>query len=178
MRTNKLEAAESQLSDAIKMIFVSEFSLISVHTLAASARQVLGDLCKAKGIPRDFEDLSGFDGLEPAMRKKLSDAIRGPQNFMKHADKDPDAKIEYQEKLTHLMIYDACQLYRKLKGRLFPEGGVYQGWIFRKYAEDFGGAEVLDSEFPGWDRLPDPLDMKAYAELVKIDNKAMHATST
>jgi phage-related protein len=65
-----------------------------------------------------------FKSLDKKTQKELNMAIRKPQNFIKHADKDPDSDITYDGKLTELIIHDACQLYRSLKGKLFHEGAI------------------------------------------------------
>lgn len=148
------------------MLFQNEFSIISVHSLSASGRQLLSDLCKAKNIEREFEEKSGFEKLDHKKQRLLNDSIRRPQNFIKHADSDPNGELEYKEQLTHLILYNACQLYRTLTGELFFEGAVFQSWMFRAYPEDFGREIFLDKEFSGWRQAPEPYDFQAYLNIV------------
>ena len=165
---NKLEASHRQLVQAIKCFFNSE-DVVAIHTLAAAARQILHDICVASGIKRDLEDSEEFVALDRESQKKFLRGIKELQNFLKHADKDPEGELEFNSELTELFIYDACQLYRNINGKLFKEGMVFQLWMFKKYPEKFGGTEGVKKAVPDIDVAPHPDKLYEYVKLLKIE---------
>lgn len=165
--TNKLDAAKAQLVQAILNLFQGG-DLIAVHALASGARQILNDLCIASNISRDIEDSEEYKSLSKPIQNEISKRTRAPQNFIKHADKDPDQSITFNPKLTELIIHDACQLYRSLTSSLFHEGTVYQAWMYKKYPNDFGGINKLNEIFPNITLMPDPENIKEYLRLANI----------
>lgn len=76
---SKVDAADRQLRVAIRLFFERK-DLLAVHTLAAAAQGILTDLTR----PKDIKII--FDRLDPDLRR----AFRAAQNFLKHADKDPE----------------------------------------------------------------------------------------
>ena len=52
---SKLEAAERQLRQAVRLFFQRGDDL-AIHTLAAATYQIISDLCKQKGIQREVEN--------------------------------------------------------------------------------------------------------------------------
>src|SRR5262249_52472607 len=73
-------------------------------------------------------------------------------NFLKHADKDPDKKLNIAPLLqfTSDFIMDAVWMLRQLNGKLPLEGKVYWTWFVSKNKEEFpddgeiGGLKALN----------------------------------
>ena len=40
--------------------------------------------------------------------------VARPENFFKHADRDPDGVIEFRPSLTKFFLFDAVEMYRQL----------------------------------------------------------------
>lgn len=101
---DKLDAAARQLTTAIELWF-TDSDPISIHTLACSAHQLVHDLNKRAG-GRDLI----YDTLviKDEYRKEWIDKVKGPYNFLKHADKDPAAKIEFDPVANEFFIMFTC----------------------------------------------------------------------
>src|SRR5208282_4535810 len=118
----KTDAAERQLNTAIRLFFESRDHLSS-YTLAAASREITDDVIQSRfgelyqrelarvGDPLEVH-LSHRKGFEILVKPEFyKDFIRLEhkwQNFLKHADKDPDAEIEpFKTKLLALVILTA-----------------------------------------------------------------------
>lgn len=67
--------------------------------------------------------------------------LNGPENFFKHADRDPDASFEFNTDLTELLLADAMGYFRD-KPALRPKHyDIFRLWV----------GEIKDGT------LPDPL---------------------
>lgn len=97
----KLDAAVRQLNIAVEMWF-QESDIVATHTLACSAHQLIFDIKRKESI--DSEML--FDSLifKDEFRNKAIKHLKKEYNFFKHADKDPDATIEFNGVITQYYI--------------------------------------------------------------------------
>src|SRR5437660_11025323 len=93
----KLDAAERQLAQAIRLFF-DRGDEIAVHTLASAAYQVLSDLCAKRGIAREIEDSEIL--AEIGVKGEFIAAMRKPQNFFKHADRDAEDTVRFSPMLS------------------------------------------------------------------------------
>ncbi len=104
----KIEVAEKQLETAIKLFF-ENIDLLSAYTLAAASQEITDDLCehrKEELFRAEFERIGDAQKVRLSFRyemgihikteylKQAMGLIRKPQNFLKHADRDPDQEIE------------------------------------------------------------------------------------
>lgn len=112
----KLDAAKRQLETAIRLWFQSA-DPISIHTLAAAARQVLVDINKKRG-----GEPMGADRPEirPEGRKHLHKVLADVEDFFKHADKDPEATLTFTPEATRFFILEAADRYLELAGEQPP----------------------------------------------------------
>lgn len=122
----KTDAAERQLNTAIRLFFENRDHLSS-YALAVASREITDDVIESRygelyqrelarvGDPlkvllshrKEFEIL-----IKPEFYKKCLGLERKWQNFLKHADKDPDAEIEpFTTKLLVLVIILAMKNY-------------------------------------------------------------------
>jgi hypothetical protein len=97
---SKLEAATRQLDTAISLWF-SGGDIISIHTLACSAYQIIHDINRKKG----YRDLL-YDSVvvKDEYRREMINLLKGDYNFFKHAEKDPDQLIEFDGSKTETFI--------------------------------------------------------------------------
>lgn len=102
---SKQQAAVRQLEEAIWLLF-EERDAVAIHTLAAAAHQIAHDLARHQGkesFLRSRRDLLGAKGREWVA------AISVPENFAKHADRDPDHVMDYSLGLSETFILDAIR---------------------------------------------------------------------
>jgi hypothetical protein len=99
----KIEAARRQLRTAIELWF-ADGDVVSIHTLATAAHQVIHDLNRRRQGP---EMLFDTVIIKDEYRKDFINMAKGPTNFFKHADKDPlgeAATVELHPGMTELFI--------------------------------------------------------------------------
>ena len=85
--------------------------IVSIHTLASASSAVFSDLLHAKGVPawRD-EIVKCFPGKE----KQVIETFRRAERFFKHADRDPDGDLEFDEVTNDETIIVATLEYGEL----------------------------------------------------------------
>jgi hypothetical protein len=162
----KLEAAKRQLRTAIRMFF-GEADGVSTYTLAVAAQEVLRGLLRAKG-----NDEASFikDTLRivPERRKEYLAIINEPQNFFKHADRDPEGTLEFQPESLLFVLIDCEQMYQRLTGKL-REGFVFDMWFTLTYPH-----LLKEGPFSLWvkdylDKLSGPPDKAMWRALLTLE---------
>jgi len=130
-QVSKLEAAERQLVEAIRLFF-EERDRVAIHTLVSAAHQVLADVGR----------IHGYGGVmrNPELVKKGKEAeylqaIKRAENFFKRADRNPNESIEFAPFLTEIFLNEALQIYRVLTGTMVWEFGVYGIWFTMEYPQ-------------------------------------------
>ena len=98
----KLDVARRQVAEAIRMFFERR-DPVAVHTLIYAAHQILTDLCTARRLDTI---LKNNPLLKPERAREWHQAMNEAGNFLKHADKDPDATLEFRPKLTEGFIFE------------------------------------------------------------------------
>ena len=109
--STKIEAARAQLDAAIELFFTAE-NPIAVHTLTSAAYNVLKDLAKQQGIQHPILKNGFVDSLPDKERSSVRAFLNKPENFFKHADRDPDDILELDPELTELLLLDACAYFK------------------------------------------------------------------
>jgi hypothetical protein len=99
----KLDGALRQTETAITLWFY-DGDPFSIQTLAAAATQVLQDVNQKRKGPPILPDLSF---IKPEYHKEYYNALKAAPNFLKHADKDPDASISFDPTLNMHMLFEA-----------------------------------------------------------------------
>jgi len=130
-KLSKLEAAARQLRQAIHL-FLSEGDMVSVHTLAAASLQVLSDLGVRRGL---VSTIKNPDLIRPDKRKFVSDLVNAPQNFFKHADRDPDEVLDFYDEATPFYIIDAVLLHQQLTGANVAACQAFRVWFMLNYPD-------------------------------------------
>jgi hypothetical protein len=71
--------------------------------------------------------------VRPEKRKFVADLFNAPQNFFKHADRDPDDTVRFNPMLSAcLIMYSVHYLYR-LTGSQSAEGQVFRLWFYLNF---------------------------------------------
>ena len=140
---SKLDAARRQLSTAISL-FLREQDTVSTHTLTAAGHQILRNLAKLRGISSLIKD---NPHVRPERRAEFIAAVNEAENFFKHADRDPDAVLEFRPAQTEYLLQDAVLLYHQLAGRHFYNGTVYLIWFIARHPDliDLDGLPEISS---------------------------------
>ena len=55
--------------------------------------------------------------------------MRSPQNFFKHADRDPDAELEFNPEFTEYMLLDAMVTYARITGEIPTLFNAFSTWF-------------------------------------------------
>jgi hypothetical protein len=136
MRLNKEEVAVRQLDSAIRLLFQGG-DVVSVHTLACAAANVLRDILKSQGN-KGWHDaiIENHPGIEQEIRQVLARA----QNFFKHADRDAEEELDFDENSNDEIILVATLEYGELLTLGAPSGrttitipmSVFQLWYVAK----------------------------------------------
>jgi len=135
VQVTKLEAAKNQLGTALDLFFQEE-DIVSIHTLASAAHQILEDIAKEKKVDSIREE---FLKSVPLDKKTLvRDVLRSPANFLKHADRDSNQVLHFPTLATEMVLLDAYVMYTKLTDEKFHLGTIFQVWFYINYPEITG----------------------------------------
>jgi len=166
----KVDVVAAQLSEAIRLFF-EQRDLIVVHTLVASAHQILFDLGKKQGVESQIKSL---DNLRDDDVQELLRGVNYPYNFFKHADRDPEAKIDvgplFQFTADYLM--DGVLMLQTIAGSLPIHARIYWAWFVSYYHEQFenlppdGEVARLQQQELGSKSFDELAAFLKYAELV------------
>lgn len=99
LRITKQEAAVSQLDTAIDLYFRGGHE-VATHTLAGAAFSLIQDLLEHQGREEFLESVIISD-----RRRELRQLLNKPQNFLKHADRDPEDVLELSAAQTEAMLF-------------------------------------------------------------------------
>jgi|SRR5271165_131458 len=140
----KTGAAERQLNTAIRLFFENRDHLSS-YALAVASREITDAVIQSRYselYQREFARVGDPLKVRLSHRKELEILIKPEfykkwlklehkwQNFLKHADKDPDAEIEpFTTKLLALVIILAIKNYSLLTQHLTIEMKIFFSWF-------------------------------------------------
>jgi hypothetical protein len=167
MRLNKEEVAVRQLDSAIRLLFAGE-DVVSVHTLACAAANVLRDMLRAQGGEAWHDAIVA---CHPGNEQQIRQTLARAQNFFKHADRDAEEELDFDENANDEIIIVATLEYGELLRLGAPSGrttttipmSVFQLWYFAKDPRvlleptDSSGAEIATQAkrlFPSVEDIP------------------------
>ena len=130
MTITKLDAAKKQLETAIRLYF-NDADSISIHTLACAAHEVLCSINKKRG---NHPTIMSDHLIKEPHKKMFREMLNEAKNFFKHADKDPDAVVEFNPETNEYYLLDACETYEILTGEKYPHFIIFRGWFCSKYS--------------------------------------------
>ncbi len=137
-KVTKPDAASRQLNQGIRLFF-ERGDMLAVHTLTAAAFQLFEDLGRGAGIVSRFRS---DEFLQAERIDELTRAFRRTQNFLKHADKDCDATLDYVEEGTVLFVYEAVELAGRIAVEDTPERFAFRAWFVFSFPELFDPAYI------------------------------------
>jgi hypothetical protein len=140
----KIDAAETQLNTAIRLFF-ENVDHLSSYTLAIASREIADDILAKQSDEIFRKELARLgDPMKVRMpyRERLRDLINPEyytdavrlfnkrQNFLKHADRDPDGEMEdlSARELAFVIVF-AVSNFHLLTGRLTPQMMAFLCWF-------------------------------------------------
>jgi hypothetical protein len=106
LRIAKLDAARRQLRTAIWLWF-HDGDPVAAHTLAAAAYEIIHSISKSRDRTEPL--LYDADIVRDEYRTDWIYHSRKHANFFKHADKDPNAVVEFKPQITEVFILFAIK---------------------------------------------------------------------
>lgn len=101
---NKIDVATRQLNTAITMWF-ERADPIPTHTLACAAYQIIHDVNSSRGGPELLYDSICF---KDEFRGQAIRHLRRDYDFFRHADREPEATIDFDESHTEGFLLYGC----------------------------------------------------------------------
>ncbi len=132
----KLDAARRQLETAIRLYFHNG-DIVSIHTLASAAHEIVDDLAKAKNVERTLFKGMVLDYILPEHQKKWFEALNEAQNYFKHADRDHQKVIQFEPRTTELTLFDSVDTYARISGEHTSLMKIFMGWFVIRHKEFF-----------------------------------------
>jgi hypothetical protein len=126
IKVRKIDAATGQLDTAIELWF-REKDFASILTLSAAAHEIIAAIVAHQKLGETLFDSMVF---REEFRKQANKAFREPQNFLKHADHDPDPNGTFEVWAEHpaaLMMFCLVGLER-LKVRKNAHRAAFFVW--------------------------------------------------
>jgi hypothetical protein len=121
----KIEAAQRQLSVAIRMLFTDQ-DPVAVHTLAGAASIVFTDLVEHFAPDKSWDRMAQEDNNLSA--SEYFKIIRQPQNFLKHARDDHTDVFNFDASDTEALIMMAVMNASEI-APMSTEAQVFQLWF-------------------------------------------------
>lgn len=115
IKVTKIEAAKNQIDTSVLMFFRNDDPL-STHTVACAGLGIIEDLSKQSNKESSLSLILNqvVENKRGDMKKILNEA----QNFLKHADKDPEGVLEYNLDILEYYIFFACNSYHQFTGEM------------------------------------------------------------
>lgn len=113
---------------------------MSTHTLACSALKI------ARDVGVKFGKKSMLIDTLNERSKQLGKLAMMPQDFFKHARKDPDAILPFNPDSTPYHIYDAVSLYQEIYKDISPHMDLFLLRFVLENPVVFAGAPVTAPE--------------------------------
>lgn len=135
IKVNKIEAARRQIDAGIRMVFSNE-DPVAIHTLVGAALRILRDLASKRGdsYMHNFSEAM----IKPERKREFWQQWYSSFNFLKHADKDPDAILaNVDEGVNEGTLFIACLYYQDIGHQFTPEMLALLSWFLAIHPEFF-----------------------------------------
>lgn len=125
-KLNKVDVARRQLAIALEMWF-ADGDPVAIHTLAIAAHEIASHLAKRRGAT-DLTLYSGAVKLAEELSlpaQRVFRVMKGPANFFKHANLDPDAEIEFDAGFNEPLLALAAYCLMDITGEVTEIENAY-----------------------------------------------------
>ena len=124
---SKLDAARRQLQTAIDLWF-NDGDPVSVHALSFAAYEIAHAVSKKRNPLRPGL-LFDAEFIKEERRREFNDLMRKEANFFKHADRDPNAVVEFHPELSEMFMLFAIFALQLCGERESEEESIFVHWI-------------------------------------------------
>lgn len=172
MTVSKIDAATSQLLEAITLLF-EERDPLSIHTLACASLQLLHDQFDEHGHVWDPHRVFHYDSIyvNDEYRTEYAEKVRAVRDFFTHADRDvksSPSSMGFKAEIIPFYILEAMRCLRILQGEahvFHPEFIVFIGWYFAKYPTHLNeaGKTCINTE-----NMCDPEDYTSFRAAIQF----------
>ena len=132
---SKTEAARRLIDTAISMLFRNDDPL-AVHIVAMAGFRVLKDLAKSRGLEHTLDSM-----IRAGMEKEFWGGFSDAANFLKHAERDPNAVLSpFSEDTNDMLLVLACTYYESLGKRWTLEMGVLVFWYMSLHPDSLSNS--------------------------------------
>lgn len=126
LQLTKINVAEALIKTAVRLFF-EDGDPVPVYSLANAAREILTSVGTHEGVTTLLHALAARDGKT---LQELTTESRKIANFFKHADRDPEATIEFREDEVDALLAVACQDFGRITGGMPVEAQIYEVWVY------------------------------------------------
>jgi len=139
---SKSAAAGRQLDVAIALLF-NDSDPLAIRTLAAAAHGIFADLSEAREKGSSWRSKVIEDsGME---KKEALRILNRAQNYLKHADKDTNEMLSFEEEENDHLIFLTTIECGGMKCSLSTRMQAFQVWYLAAYPEKIGRDESVVS---------------------------------
>jgi len=164
----KAQAATRQLDEAIVLLF-ADHDPLAIRTLAAAAHGILADLVDRK-LPAGSWRAKIIQGSGLSEKNAIA-LLNHAQNYLKHANLDPDAELTVDEEENDHLLFLTTLECGELGHPLSFSMQSFQVWYLASYPEKIGfeTEPVRKSRFafPNFDQLTREKRLAAGAEFME-----------
>lgn len=107
---------------------------VSIHTLVYAAYEILCAICKKRGQVGDHI-IYDSERIKPEYQQLWNSKMREHGNFFKHADRDPEAVIEFTPSFTELFMVFSVTALHQCGEETSVETEAFNLWIVIHYPE-------------------------------------------
>lgn len=134
-------------------LFFTKADPVSIFTLAANAWEVVDTLCDKRGVKSISNESRDHIPEGKDLKKNY---VNSPyRNFFKHADRDPDARLDgFDATKCDGVLFLGVEDYLRLMGKGPVEFQIFQLWYLAMYIEKVSDTslekilEATDRAFP------------------------------
>lgn len=169
----KPEAATRQLNVSINLLFAN-YDPLAVRTLAGAAHGIFSDLVdlNLSGSSWRAKDIKTAIEVYGLSSKDAHDVFHRTQNYLKHADRDPTARLDLDEEENDYVIFNATLECATLGYKLSLEMQAFQVWFLASYPEKIGNESELvlksKSVFPNLTEISREESLALGAEFLEV----------
>jgi len=128
IQITKFDAIRAQLDAAIELYFVSD-NVVATHALAAAAYNVLRDIANREGSEHPFLKSGFLETLSESEKQQRIQFLNKPENFFKHADRDPNDSLSFDPELTEILLMDACAYFKNSDKQKPKNYEIFKAWV-------------------------------------------------
>jgi hypothetical protein len=150
-RIGKGDAIRRQLRTAIRLFFERR-DVVPIYTLAAASQELLRDLLRPLGKGSVTKD---SHLVRPERKKEFLEVLNRPQNFFKHADRDPEEVLDFNSRSLEYVLFDCALMYQAYTGRHLREGFAFVIWFVSLYPDVLFPGDFKDTLERACDALSD-----------------------